>query len=145
MSSKDVLKPSEISNPMFPEKKKVWHIDSRKCIWNYLNVTCVPGSIAGRLLFRVTVQTLWNLLEMGPCWNYCVRRTSSLNGSMLYLWSRSGMGGSDDSKGHFVIKKKIAKRTSGLSLSYLLFSRCLCGPLLHTLLTVLCCLAFCSL
>ena len=81
-------------------------------------MTCVPGSIAGRLLFRVTVQILWNLLEMGPCCNYYVRRTSSLNGSMLYLRSRSHMGGSDDSKGHFVIKKKKAKNASGLSLSF---------------------------
>ena len=72
------------------------------------------GSIAGRLVFRVTVQTQWNLLQMEPSWNYYVRRTSPLNGSMLYLWSRSGMGGSDDSKGHFVLK--LAKRTSDLSL-----------------------------
>jgi hypothetical protein len=50
---------------------------------------------------------------MEPSWNYYVRRTSPLNGSMLYLRSRSGMGGSDDSKGHFVLK--LAKRTSGLS------------------------------
>ena len=64
------------------------------------------GSIAGRLVFRVTVQTQWNLLQMEPSWNYYGRRTSPLNGSMLYLRSRSGMGGSDDSKGHFVIKKK---------------------------------------
>jgi hypothetical protein len=28
------------------------------------------------------------------------------------------MGGSDDSKGHFVIKKKKAKNASGLSLSF---------------------------
>ena len=85
------------------------HIDNRECIWYYSNVTCVPGSIAGRLLFRVTVQILWNLLEMGPCCNYYVRRTSSLNGSMLYLRSRSHMGGSDDSKGHFVIYIYIKK------------------------------------
>ena len=89
-------------------------------------MTCVPGSIAGRLLFRVTVQTLWNLLEMGPCWNYCVRRTSSLNRSMLYLRSRSGMGGSDDSKGHFVIKKK--KQKMHLACLYHLIPRCLWDP-----------------
>ena len=85
-------------------QKKVWHIDSRKCIWYYLNVTCIPGSIAGRLLFRVTVQTQWNLLQMEPSWNYYVRRTSPLNGSMLYLRSRSGMGGNEVSKGKFLIK-----------------------------------------
>ena len=108
MISNDVLKHSEMSNPI-SRGGGPSHIDNRECIWYYSNVTCVPGSIAGRLLFRVTVQTLWNLLEMGPCWNYCVRRTSSLNGSMLYLRSRSHMGGSDDSKGHFVIYIYIKK------------------------------------
>jgi hypothetical protein len=117
MISNDVLKHSEMSNPI-SRGGGPSHIDNRECIWYYSNVTCVPGSIAGRLLFRVTVQILWNLLEMGPCCNYYVRRTSSLNGSMLYLRSRSHMGGSDDSKGHFVIKKKKAKNASGLSLSF---------------------------
>ena len=65
MISNDVLKHSEMSNPI-SRGGGPSHIDNRECIWYYSNVTCVPGSIAGRLLFRVTVQILWNLLEMVP-------------------------------------------------------------------------------